>query len=137
MRPFDGVKQSLPGTVNDSTQIAPWFSWIEGMDMAVDANNKLHFFSTVYGSPRTHVDSVFFLYQFPQGSETYRWPHQPGFRPYLYDFITDGTGGWSYKTVDSMSTEGPAGASTGARFWFQPMGFEWRPINHALMPVCK
>jgi hypothetical protein len=117
---FDGVKQSLPGTVNDSTQIAPWFSWIEGMDMAVDANNKLHFFSTVYGSPRTHVDSVFFLYQFPQGSETYRWPHQPGFRPYLYDFITDGTGGWSYKTVDSMSTEGPAGASTGQGFGSNP-----------------
>ncbi len=115
---YDDLKASLPGTVGDSTMIAPWFSWIEGMDMAVDANDKLHLFSSIYGAPRIHPDSVFYLYQF--GTEGYRWLHVPGARPYLYDFMTDGTSGWSHITVDSMGTEGPAGVSTGNGFNYNP-----------------
>lgn len=115
---FDEVKRSIASTSNDSTVVAPWFSWLESMDMAVDANNKLHFFSSLYGSASIHPDSIFYLFSF--GSEGYRWPHVPGFRPYLYDFMTDGTSGWSYITVDSMSTEGPAGVSTGNGFNYNP-----------------
>src|SRR5262249_28725768 len=34
-------------------------------------------------------------------------PHLPGKRPYLYDFIGDGTGNWQYGIVDSLATEAP------------------------------
>lgn len=115
---FDAVKRSLPTVGSDSTLEVPWFSWLEGMDMVVDKNDKLHLFASVYGAASNHPDSVFYLYSF--GSEGYRWPHTPGFRPYLYDFMTDGTSAWTYMTIDSMETEGPAGLSTGNGFNYNP-----------------
>jgi hypothetical protein len=103
---YDDVKRSLVQISTSATEV-PWFNWIEGMDCAVDANNKLHIFTSIAGAISNHPDSAFWLTSF--GTEGYRWPHVPGFRPYLYDFIYDGTAmtpAWSHITIDSMSTEG-------------------------------
>ncbi|MBL7930982.1 MAG: T9SS type A sorting domain-containing protein, partial [Bacteroidia bacterium] len=108
-------------TVNeDSTLEVPFFMWTEGMDVAVDANNKLHIFSTVVGTASNHPDSLAFITSFT--TERYRWPHKPGFRPYLYDFIYDGTN-WSHITVDSMPTEGAGQLTTEAGYADNP----WDP----------
>jgi hypothetical protein len=115
---FNDVKRSIITVDSDSTLEVPNFTWIESMDCAVDANNKLHVFSTIYGHASNHPDSLGY-YQ-PFGTEGYKWPHQPGFRPYLYDFIYDGVSSWSHITVDSMSTEGPAGVSTGNGYQDNP-----------------
>ncbi|HQQ94701.1 MAG TPA: T9SS type A sorting domain-containing protein [Bacteroidia bacterium] len=114
---YTALKHNLT-SVTTSTLEVPNFLWLEGFDMSVDANNKLHLFSVPVGHYSDHVDSLFYTAQF--GSEGYRWLHIPGLRPYLYDFMTDGTAGWSYITVDSMSTEGPAGLSTGNGFNVNP-----------------
>lgn len=97
-----------------STLEVPNFLWTEGFDMTVDANNKLHLFSVLVGHYSADPDSVF--YTSAWGSDGYKWPHIPGLRPYLYDFISDGTGSWTYNTIDSMSTEGASDQPTGAGF---------------------
>lgn len=108
-------------TVNeDSTLEVPFFMWTEGMDVAVDMNNKLHIFSTIVGTASNHPDSLAFITSFT--AERYRWPHTKGFRPFLYDFIYDGTN-WSHLTVDSMPTEGPGQLSTDAGYGDNP----WDP----------
>lgn len=112
-------------TVNeDSTLEVPFFMWTEGMDCAVDANNKLHIFSTIVGTASMHPDSTAFITSFT--TEKYRWPHKPGSRPYLYDFIFDGTN-WTHLTVDSMPTEGAGQATTDGGYADNP----WDP-NPAL-----
>lgn len=118
---FNDVKRSIITVATNTALEVPNFTWIEGMDCAVDANNKLHLFTTLYGHASNHPDSLGY-YQ-PFGTEGYKWPHEPGFRPYLYDFIYDGTSSWSHITVDSMSTEGPAGVSTGNGYQDNP----WDP----------
>ncbi len=97
-------------STNANTLVAsPFFSdW----DITVDANNKLHLGAVMFSHSSIHLDSLNFLQQFSNGGELYRWGHTPGNRPYLYDFIGDGTGPWSYVTVDSISSE-QAGASSG------------------------
>ncbi len=110
---YTALKHNLT-SVNTSTLEVPNFIWLEGMDMAVDANNKVHLFAAPIGHYSEHVDSM--NYTGAYGADGYRWLHIPGLRPYLYDFMTDGTGGWSYLTVDSMSTEGAAGLSSGNGF---------------------
>ena len=110
---FDDVKRSITAVQSDSTLEVPFFNWIEGMDCAVDANDKLHIFTSIIGHFSNAVDSLGFTSVF--SAEGYRWPHEPGFRPYLYDFIYDGTNAspsWSHITVDSMSTEGPGALTT-------------------------
>jgi hypothetical protein len=111
---FKDVKRPIVSVATDSTLQVPFFNWIEGMDCTVDANNKLHIFSTIIGTASNHPDSTGFITSF--GTEGYRWPHKPGYQPYLYDFIYDGTStspGWSHITVDSMSSEGPSDLTTG------------------------
>jgi hypothetical protein len=118
---FADVKRSISAVSTNTSLEVPFFNWIEGMDCAVDINNKLHIFSTVIGTFSDHPDSLQFIGQF--GADGYRWPHSPGFRPYLYDFIYDGTNtnpSWSHIVVDSMSTEGPAGVSTGDGYQENP-----------------
>ncbi|MBL7902600.1 MAG: T9SS type A sorting domain-containing protein [Bacteroidia bacterium] len=110
---FSQIRHNIT-SVNTSTLEVPNFTWLEGIDMAVDANNKLHLFSVPIGHYSEHPDSLNYYGQY--GADGYRWLHIPGLRPYLYDFMTDGTGGWSYLTVDSMSTEGAAGLSSGNGF---------------------
>lgn len=115
---FADVKRSIITVASDSTLEVPNFTWIESMDCAVDANNKLHVFTTIYGHASNHPDSL--GYYRPFTTEGYKWPHEPGFRPYLYDFIYDGNSNWSHIVVDSMSTEGPAGVSTGNGYQDNP-----------------
>jgi hypothetical protein len=94
------------------------------MDCIVDANNKLHIFSSVIGHFSNSLDSLGFTSVF--GTEGYRWPHTPGARPYLYDFIYDGASvspSWSHITIDSMSTEGPGALTTSNGYQDNP----WDP----------
>jgi hypothetical protein len=118
---FADVKRSITSVNTDSLLEVPFFNWIEGIDCAVDANNKLHLFSSIIGTASNHPDSVGFIRSF--GTEGYRWPHTPGFRPYLYDFVYDGTNttpSWSHIVVDSMSTEGIAATTTGNGYQDNP-----------------
>jgi hypothetical protein len=99
----------LASTNADTTKASPFFSdW----DITVDANGKLHLGAVMFSHSSINLDSLNFLQQFSNGGELYRWGHTPGNRPYLYDFIGDGTGPWSFVTVDSISSE-QAGASSG------------------------
>ncbi|MDO9000881.1 MAG: T9SS type A sorting domain-containing protein [Bacteroidota bacterium] len=119
---FDDVKRSI-AAANNSTLEIPYFNWIEGIDIAVDANDKLHIFSSIIGSVIDHPDSLAYITSFTLSvnpGENYRWPHLPGFRPYLYDFIGDGSAAWTHVTVDSMSSEGPSGLPTGNGFADNP-----------------
>lgn len=117
---FSDVLRSIITVNEDSTLEVPFFMWTEGMDCAVDANNKLHIFSTVVGTASMHPDSLAFITSFT--TERYRWPHTDGFRPYLYDFIYDGTN-WTHLTVDSMPTEGAGQLTTEAGYGDNP----WDP----------
>ena len=99
-------------SINTSTNITiPFFSGGEGMGLTVDFNNKLHIVSTLVGSYSNDIDSITYSYQF-DSNEKYSWAHVPGNRPYVYDFIGDGTTPWTYFTVDSLSSEGPGGGAT-------------------------
>ncbi|MBA2613522.1 MAG: T9SS type A sorting domain-containing protein [Bacteroidetes bacterium] len=115
LRPLDSAS-----SFGVKTKVIPFFNWIESMDIAVDANNKLHFFTSIIPSSIDHPDSLAFVGTYAIQGESYRWPHVPGQRPYLYDFIGDGTAAWTHITVDSMSSEGPAGLSTGNGFADNP-----------------
>ncbi|PBQ31645.1 hypothetical protein CNR22_07645 [Sphingobacteriaceae bacterium] len=118
---YKDVKRSLSTVQTDSTLEVPFFNWIESIDCAVDANNKLHIFSTVIGQYSNDPDSIGYTTVF--GAEGYRWPHTAGFRPYLWDFTYDGdnaTPSWSHMLIDSMSSEGPAGVSTGKGYLDNP-----------------
>lgn len=110
---FADVKRSIITVNEDSTLEVPFFMWTEGMDCAVDANGKLHIFSSVVGTASLHPDSLGFITSFT--TERFRWPHTPGAKPYLYDFIYDGTN-WSHITVDSMTSEGPGQLTTDAGY---------------------
>ena len=98
-------------SINTSTNITiPFFTGGEGMGLTVDFNNKLHIVSTLVGSYSNDIDSITYSYSF--STEKYSWGHEPGNRPYVYDFIGDGTTPWTYFTVDSLSSEGPGGGAT-------------------------
>ena len=97
-----------------STLEVPNFLWTEGFDMAVDGDDKLHLFSVLVGHYSVDPDSLFYTSGF--GTDGYKWPHTAGLRPYLYDFITDGSSAWTYNTIDSMSTEGASDNPNGAGF---------------------
>ncbi len=101
---FSGIKSTLFGTSLDSSLKVPAFNYREGLDCAVDANNKLHIFTTLRDYRSIHPDSLSSYREI--GPERYTWAHIPGRRPYLYDFIFDGFS-WTYRLIDSMSTEGP------------------------------
>lgn len=101
------VLRSLPATEEDTSLAIPNFYFGEGMDCAVDANNKLHIFTTILGHTSTNLDLLDFVFQMT--SQKYLWKHMGGQRPYLYDFVYDGTAlvpSWSHILVDSMSSEG-------------------------------
>ena len=90
---------------NSSLRI-PFFNVNEGVDCAVDANGKLHIATTIASTASQNLDSLYSVTG--HTSEDYTWNHTPGKRPYLYDFSTDGTSGWTYFTVDSLGSEAPS-----------------------------
>jgi hypothetical protein len=105
---FKPILRRLPAiweSKDSSVLKVPFFNLSEGIGLTVDMNNKLHIVSTLVGTASNHIDSITSTYQF-DAIEKYSWSHTPGDRPYLYDFIGDGTGNWTYKLIDSLSTEG-------------------------------
>jgi len=110
---YADVKDRLEPVDVDSTLKIPNFNWLEGMDCAVDANNKLHIFTSLLGHTSSDPDSLNFINQYT--TEKYLWRHTPGRMPYLFDFVYDGTNttpAWSHMIIDSMSTEGPGALTT-------------------------
>ena len=111
--PMAQIKSRIPAIWSSSlasTPVLPQFNTSEGFGLVVDNSNKLHIISTIVGTAYFSVDSVTGGYSF-DSNENYSWGHEPGNRPYVYDFIGDGTAPWTYITVDSLSSEGPGSAS--------------------------
>lgn len=110
--------------VNTNTAlIVPFFNVGEGYDCVVDANNKLHIGTTIVGTYSTHQDSLAYTFSFTTSinpSDNYQWKHIPGEQPYLYDFYGDGTSAWAYRTIDSLSSEGPSSDPAGSGFSENP-----------------
>jgi len=86
----------------------PFFNTFEGLDCAVDANDKLHIAAVLATTTSGDNDSLAFTPGYE--AEEYTWPHTAGKHPYLYDFMTDGSS-WNYITVDSVTSEAPAATS--------------------------
>jgi len=83
-------------------------------DMAVDANNKLHIGAIFCSSAIQNDDSLGYISQFTTSinpNDQYKWRHIAGERPYLYDFVGDGTSPWIVGLVDSIASEGPSSGS--------------------------
>lgn len=122
--PMSQLRMPLAATQSNTNLEVPFFHGSEGIDVTVDVNNKLHIVSTLIGTFDTGNDSLNFVFSFTNADgESYRWPHEPGFRPYIYDFIGDGTSPWTYMTIDSMSSEVPSSASGGNGYTDNP----WDP----------
>ncbi|MBL7919179.1 MAG: T9SS type A sorting domain-containing protein [Bacteroidia bacterium] len=102
------VLNRLDGTTIIPSLKIPFFNTFEGLDCAVDANNKLHIAAVLATTTSDHNDSLAFTPGYDV--EEYTWPHTTGKHPYLYDFMTDGTS-WNYITVDSITSEAPAATS--------------------------
>jgi len=104
---------------NANTNVAiPFFT---NYDMVVDQNNNLHLGGIFMTGASPHVDSLSFFAQYSNQGELYKWAHTPGQRPYLYDFIGNGSGPWSVVTIDSLSSESigvlPTDASVNENPW--------------------
>jgi hypothetical protein len=87
------------------TQVIPNMATLEGWDVIVDKNGKLHIACMLYGATTTMIDSVY--YPRYNGTEGYNWPHTPGKRPYLFDFILSQNQDWEFGIIDSLSSEAP------------------------------
>jgi hypothetical protein len=112
--PMSQLRLPLAATQTNTNLEIPFFHGGEGIDVTVDVNNKLHIVSTLIGTYDSGNDSLNYVYSFTHADgEKYRWPHEPGYRPYIYDFIGDGTSPWTYVTIDSMSSEVPSSSATG------------------------
>jgi hypothetical protein len=117
---FDFVLNSM-ASVNSNPNLAiPFFNVGEGIDVTVDKNNKLHIVSTVVGTARNNADSMGYTWQFPKGSENMGWPYVNTAWPYIFDFIGDGSSPWTFKTIDSVGTEGPSATSGQPGFGSNP-----------------
>ncbi|MEI8137057.1 MAG: hypothetical protein WCH21_07025, partial [Bacteroidota bacterium] len=106
---FQLIKKRLDVIPTNTTLVIPFFNPFEGMDCAVDANNKLHIAAVIASTASDHIDSLAYTNEYT--TEQYVWPHGNNKHPYLYDFMTDGTGPWTYLTVDSLNTEAPSSTS--------------------------
>jgi hypothetical protein len=116
------VLDRMLSTALDPTLTVPFMNFTEGTSAVVDSAKNLHLVSALFASSRAHdPDSIGFTYNHPNyDGETYSYPHQPGFRPYLYDFRGGFTGTYSVTLIDSLSSEGPSGASTGDGYGNNP-----------------
>lgn len=117
---FTNILDHVASVSGNTAVTIPQCNLGEGVDVTVDANGKLHFATTLASTYSNHMDSLDYSSGFSNGTETYNWGHTPGFRPYLYDFMTDGSGPWTYVTVDSISSEGPSSSSTGNGYSYNP-----------------
>lgn len=114
------IKNKIAAVNTNSALEIPFFNVGEGYDCVVDANNKLHIASTIIGTARNHQDSLLYSFSFTTSinpNDAYQWSHTPGDRPYLYDFVGDGTSAWTYSTIDSLSSEGPSSSAAAAAIY--------------------
>ena len=101
---------------------APWF-WSEGIDMTIDAQNKLHIIATAIGHASSHVDSMNYLSTWTIGGDPgFHWPHVNTARPLIVDYYGDGSGAWNTLIIDSLDTEGPSATSGEGGFPVNPWG---------------
>lgn len=122
--------------VNTNTALViPFFNVGESYDAVVDASDRLHIASTIVGTARNHNDSLGYTFNF--GAAGYSWGHVPGFRPYLYDFVGDGTGPWKVVVVDSLSSEGPGAGSTAAGYTANPWDPDPNNSNAKVTSDCR
>lgn len=117
------VLQHIAATASNPTLAIP--AVFGDYDITVDANNKLHIGMICMSTFSPNDDSLGFVGSFTNGSDNYNWGHVPGNRPYLWDFIGDGTAAWDVVLVDSMSTEGPSSQPSGAGYNENP----WDPTG--------
>jgi len=109
---FDKVFRQIYA-VRGGTLGIPFFNTGEGVDGIVDRNNRLHIVSTVVGAYSKHPDSLGYTYLLTHADgERYNFGHEPGLRPYIFDFTETNTGNWNVTMIDSMSSESP-GETTG------------------------
>ena len=117
------IKSLAPITNTVTNYKVPSFS---DYDMVVDANNKVHIVALFKSGYSDHIDSLGYTQGFTisvnPGSD-YAWEHTPGKRPYLYDFISDGTSAWNAILVDSLGSQEAASATGGAGYNENP----WDP----------
>ena len=97
-------------------------------DLAVDSAGLLHIGSTICSGAIANDDSLNYIAQYNMSinpGKKYLWGHRKGLRPYIYDFVGDGTAPWKVLTIDSMSTEDPGSASTASGYNENP----WDPTG--------
>lgn len=118
---FSNVLYHLFPVNTNTNLIIPHFNDNEGIDVTVDANGKLHIFTSVVGMYSSHPDSAGYVATFSinTGGGHY-WRHTTGEQPYLYDFVGDGSSAWNYMVVDSMSSEAPGSQSTNGGYSNNP-----------------
>ena len=100
--PIRNRLQKVDGAGN---QVIPNVSTLEGWDVVVDKNGKLHIACILFGAATNMIDSIY--YPRNNGTEGYNWPHTPGKRPYLFDFILSQNQDWEFGIIDSLSSEAP------------------------------
>jgi hypothetical protein len=103
--------------------------WIYNYDIAVDSAGYLHIGANVASGAIAHDDSLNYITQYTLSingpNKKYLWGHRAGLRPYLYDFIGDGTAPWKAIVVDSMWTEDPGSGTTASGYAENP----WDPTG--------
>ena len=137
---FSDVRAGIWPMNADPSLNVPNFMWLESYDVSVDADNKLHIFSTVAGQASNHPDSMGFISQW-NTNERYLWPHAPivdggePIHPFMYDFVYDGTNAsptWSHFLVDAMSSEGISGLAAGGGYQDNPWDMDPSQSNQKI-----
>ncbi|MES2678821.1 MAG: T9SS type A sorting domain-containing protein [Bacteroidota bacterium] len=121
------VLDHIESTAANPNLTVPYFNFWEGISGVVDSLRNLHLVSMVVRSPAANdPDSVNYYQKYINyDGETYFYPHEPGARPYLYDFHggSPNTPAYSVTLIDSLGTEGPSDETTGDGYAANP----WMP----------
>jgi len=126
---FSVVPDHLPGrpvTYPTVTGDTTAFPFVENFDITVDANNNVHIAAIFMSGFSDHPDSLQYFTTYGSlinPSESYKWGHLPGYRPYIYDFIGDGVAPWKLVVVDSVASESPGVTTTQSGYLENP----WDP----------
>jgi hypothetical protein len=115
---YQVIKKRLDVVPTNSALAIPFFNTFEGIDCAVDGNNKLHIAAVIASTASEDNDSLAYTNEYT--SEQYLWPHGPNQHPYLYDFVGDGSSAWTFLTIDSLSSEAPGSVSGSPGFAENP-----------------
>ncbi len=114
------VTDFLNAVSANTTLVIPNF---QNYDMTVDSRGYLHIASLMVGAPIDHQDSLNYVAQYTMSinaGDKYLWGHRPGIRPYVYDFIGDGSAAWRCMLIDSLATEDPGAGTTSSGYAVNP-----------------